>query len=325
MRYHGIMATTHIDRHGERFAKEALEQMVEQFRESERPMWSYWNHMTTLPPIGVAIKEEVELREDGEYQLVAEIELLEEGDIEILPQSNTKGLDCAPEELEDILEDIEPASGYLEISYDPHNFEVNEVKPILQSLDALVETRAHLYVRKAELPPAVLWVLVAFAGGFIARLGELTADKTLELYRQLSEPFKSLLKKAKPKPTADIIFSIPIPGSSTIVEGAIEDAYATNLEEIWPRLPTLYAVAVSIIQRNNKDYFSEIKFLYNPANSKWEINYLTIRKTHKVILGPRYYDPSHPLRKRWDEERKTQKQAISSGEGLAASVGGNPN
>ena len=58
--FEGIAATTHIDRHGERLTKEFLEEVVHQFKEGQQPMWGYWYHMTTLPPVTVTIEQEVE-------------------------------------------------------------------------------------------------------------------------------------------------------------------------------------------------------------------------------------------------------------------------
>lgn len=81
----GVAATTHIDRHGDRLSKEALEQMARDFLEKGHLL--YWNHETTLPPIGLVIQAWVEERKDGEHQLVYEGCLLREKDTYYLPES----------------------------------------------------------------------------------------------------------------------------------------------------------------------------------------------------------------------------------------------
>lgn len=128
-----------------------------------------------------------------------------------------------------------------------------------------------------------------------------------KFYDDLIERFSKLLE-IKPDEKPDVIFSVPIPDSLTLVEGAVEEADKSALDMAWRKLPDLYAIASHIISRNQKDYFAEMKFLYNPSIDNWDINYFTTRKTHKIILGPRYYDPSHPLRERWENELKKMKE-----------------
>ena len=47
---------------------------------------------------------------------------------------------------------------------------------------------------------------------------------------------------------------------------------------VWPKLPELYILAQNIIQKNKSEYFSQLKFLFNPIEKKWEVNYLLTRK-----------------------------------------------
>ncbi len=311
-RFRGVMATTHLDRHGERITREALEQIAE-VDLSAHPLWLNWNHQTTLPPIGVITSQRVEPTEDGEYQLVNEGELLGEEDREFLPRSNVNGLDVTWSEVNETLKSTKPsATGHLEITYDIRNYDSEDVAPIIQSLNEIVPTTEQISVRKAEIPPAVIWVFVGFAAGFVARFGEVTADKLMEkakkFYDDLTGRFSKFLD-IKPDEKPDIIFSVPIPDSLTVIEGAVEDADKMALDVAWRKLPDLYAIASCIISRNQKDYFAEMKFLYNPSTNNWDVNFFTTRKTHKVILGPRYYDPSHPLRKRWESELEKMKDS----------------
>jgi len=312
-----VVATTHRDRHGDRFTKEALEQAVEDFRASDQPLWMNWDHQTTLPPIGITTALKVEPREDGEFQLVAEGEFLDSGHYELLPQSEISGLDIIWAQVAELLNNIElSAEGHIEISYDHINFAPAEVAPVIRSLNELVPTEERHRARKSFVPQPVIWVLVEFAGGIIARFGEVTADKFMKaasaFYKDLSERFAKFLE-IKPAERPDVIFSIPIPNSSTTVEGAVEEADKASLEVAWRKLPELYAIASHSIGQNQKDYFLEMKFLFNPSSKNWEINFFTTRKTRKVIQGPRYYDPSHPLRGRYERELERIKGMNSKG------------
>jgi hypothetical protein len=309
-RIRGIASTTHIDRHGERLSKEALEDMAQNL--SDQAKLIYWNHETTLPPIAMLTNEWVEKREDGEYQLAFEGYFLSNEDIEFLPQSNIEGLDITWEQVTEILNAIPPSpSGHIGISYDPRNFDPEEVTPIIEEMNELVETHQDLYSRKAELPQAVIWILVGFAGGHIAsgfftRLGEMAAEKVVEttkdFYRQLSNRLTKLLEKAKPEDSQpDVIFRLVVPESDTVIEGALESADQISIERVLGKLPVLYAIVVHLLQQNPSDFFSIMRFLYNPTDDNWEINYLVTRKTNKVIKGPRYYDRKHPLRPRYEK------------------------
>ncbi len=64
-----------------------------------------------------------------------------------------------------------------------------------------------------------------------------------------------------------------------------------------------YFGETTVIKSNHKDFFQEAKFLYNPITKSWEINYLAIKKTKRIILGPRYSDQNHPLHHRWAENK----------------------
>ncbi len=306
----GIGATTHVDAHGERFTKEALEQMAQEIAERQQLM--FWNHETTLPPIGLITKAWVEQRDDGEYQLRYEGYLFEDDDVEFLPQSEVQDLDLTWEDVKtEIGSTTSSESGHLTILYDPRNFDDKDAAPIITDISRLVTTESDHYVRKAELPAAVIWMLVGFAGGHIAsgffnKLGEVLADKTIEagrqFYKDLASHIAHLLSKAKPEGRRpDIIWLIPIPDSETRVEGVLEEAVEKNIADALERLPFLYGAAKHIIGKNRSNYFSLMSFLYIPEQKNWDINYLVIKKSNRVIMGPRYYVPTHPLRARYEQ------------------------
>lgn len=53
------------------------------------------------------------------------------------------------------------------ITYDPRNFDPEDVTPLIEEINELVKTQQGLYIRKAALPHAVIWMLVGFAAGHI--------------------------------------------------------------------------------------------------------------------------------------------------------------
>lgn len=73
-----IVATTHVDRHRDRIAKEALEGLVDQSRKHLIPV--LFNHDPRVPPVGRMIGAEIQSLPDGEFALVATSEIFEPGD-----------------------------------------------------------------------------------------------------------------------------------------------------------------------------------------------------------------------------------------------------
>jgi hypothetical protein len=310
--FQGIASTTHIDKHGERVSREFLEQQVIDFKNKQQPLLGFWNHFNTLPPITITTDQLVEKREDGEYQLVVKGEILEEGDFEDLLNTNIIVNEITEKEIEAAIIKLQHSNkDELKILYDPRNFNPSDVDPIIASLNELVPVKSGHYIRKAEFPHPVIFVLLAFATGFIARLGEVAANKVLKkassFVDEFNNRFTQLVEYSNQNLKPDLVFSIQIPNSNVDVEGAIEEVDKEVLKGIWMKLPELYCLAEKIINDNRNGYFYQLNFLFNPITKKWEVNYLITRKTNRVILGPRYIDPSHPLRKRWETERENYK------------------
>lgn len=80
-----ILATTHVDLHGDKFTREALEGAAAQLG-SDAYLPVLWNHDPRIPPIGRAIGAEVVRRDDGEFNLEAISEMFEAGEIPSLSE-----------------------------------------------------------------------------------------------------------------------------------------------------------------------------------------------------------------------------------------------
>jgi hypothetical protein len=149
----------------------------------------------------------------------------------------------------------------------------------------------------------VLWVFLSFAfggiaQGFFARIGELIADHTIASapkLKLLGSKLSELMHNQQPENRGDIIFGIPLLNSKTVVEAAIESVNETSVEIALGKLSEVYAEASRLIAANREDYFDQIKYIFNPRENVWEVNYLIIKSNREIILGPRYYDANHPL------------------------------
>jgi hypothetical protein len=308
-KYHGIMATTHVDKHNECLSKEALENMAEQINNREKIQWMNWNHQTTLPPIGFMDKAWVEQLEDGEYGLFFEATALTDQKNLVI----VKDLEI----FKDDLDNADLAIADIQLAYDPRNFSTKDIQAVADKLSSQYPVEHHPYIRKAEFPPSVIWLVVGFiaggvATGFLNRIGEIVADKVMEVTGQklknIGEILVPLEKMTLTKDRPDYIFIIPMKNSDVNVEGALECPDATTLIQACEKLPELYIYAKKLLLQNREGYFSDLKFLYNPLTNLWEINFLTIRDTHQVVLGKRYFVPEHPLRVRYEEQLREVKE-----------------
>ena len=131
--FRGIASTTHEDIHGERVTREFLEQQAAMFKENQQIMWGYWNHLTTMPPTMIVTNQEVEKRDDGEYQLVVQGERFEEEYFETYTKSGIEIPTITKQDIfETIKEEQDSDSGKLIIQYDPRNFDSDEINPIIE-------------------------------------------------------------------------------------------------------------------------------------------------------------------------------------------------
>jgi hypothetical protein len=73
-----IIATTHVDLHGERLAISALEDMVRQVDEAYIPVM--WNHDIRFPPLGRSVSAKIIELPDDEHALETESEIWEPSD-----------------------------------------------------------------------------------------------------------------------------------------------------------------------------------------------------------------------------------------------------
>src|SRR5437867_3089921 len=156
-----VLATTRVDRHGDRFTKSALENTAAQAKRAYIPMM--FNHDPRIPPLGRTIDAEVRQLPDGEYALVAISEVFEPGDDLVKP---TEGRELK-------LRTFEP--GRLTVVHD-RSYQDDDDQGILLELSQLPDIRLESEEKKALEPLSVLLLALggaatAFATGFIGKMG----------------------------------------------------------------------------------------------------------------------------------------------------------
>lgn len=176
----GILASTHIDTHGDLFTLEALEKAAIQSEQQFLPV--NFNHDPRIPPLGRMVKAEVVQLPDGEHGLVAHSEIFEPGDV-ITPLPGR----------ERPLHQVE--TGTIEVVFD-RSYRSELDTSTLEEIQGLPGVSTSCLEKKALEPLSVLtvafglWAAASYFSGFLNQMGADTWDflktriKTLQKRRR---------------------------------------------------------------------------------------------------------------------------------------------
>jgi hypothetical protein len=180
IRTHSRIATTHVDLHGERFTRQALESAARQISECYIPI--LWNHDIRHPPIGRTVSAQVVRLPDGEYALDTVGECWEEGDTPESLGGDGRSLRIRTENYE-----------RFGVRYD-RSFRDGDGQALVRDLSSLAGIEPEFEGKKAAEPVSVLVIAAgAFAAGGIVHgfLGRLGSD----LYDALKEKLKGFFQR----------------------------------------------------------------------------------------------------------------------------------
>ena len=176
----GVLATSHVDRHGDQVSVEALRSLVEQVERTYIPQTM--DHDPRIPPVGRLVSAELRVREDGEFEVFGTTELFDEGeppykdDGRLMPIATVHGEE-------------------LEVFYD-RSYENDADRETLDEIRGLTAGRLQPELKKAFEPLSLLalagvFAIGAFAGGFLNKMGsdawDATKEKLKELFRRKRE------------------------------------------------------------------------------------------------------------------------------------------
>lgn len=166
-----VMATTHVDRHNDRFALEGLESLATQVNSTYLPF--IFNHDPRCAPMGRVIKADLIALADGEHAIEAEVEIFEPGPLPPLDLSRASPFRDLPADT-------------LLLTID-RTFSLPEFENAVSGIATLFGHQPRYEVKKALDPIAVLGIGLGsvavgkFAGSFFSRLGSNSAD-TFSMY-----------------------------------------------------------------------------------------------------------------------------------------------
>lgn len=180
----GIIATSHINSHGDMLSPEGLKEMVKQINTQYIPIMI--EHDPRIPPQGRIKSARLIKLKDGHHAVEGIKEIFEEGDeiIEVDPSREIP--------LQTYERDV------LQITFD-RSYGGKESQRIINDISKLLHSSPQQYEKKALEPISVLiigggFILGSIATGFFTKLG---ADAWDALKRKLKKLFQKKIKEAQ--------------------------------------------------------------------------------------------------------------------------------
>lgn len=257
----GTIANTLIDKRGERISKEALESMVSQVKEKYIPI--NIEHDPRVPTQGRIADAYLREREDGEYEVVAELEIFEEGD----SISSTKGT-------KNIVERKLPADKFI-LNFD-RNFNNDADQENVSEISRLLNAQSQLSVKNSLDPIGVVEIagIVAFgaiAKGFLSKIGsdalEATKKQLAKIFSRKKEGEKEKILTLSFKVIKnDVEFDIEVHTTNPDKE-AIDKLFNEGLAELDDLVPMLYQEEANLHKMvfEYKKEGMEIKYAVNKS------------------------------------------------------------
>jgi hypothetical protein len=287
MKQEVILATTHIDLHFERFTKNALEQMNEIINGDAKPLVTY-DHDMAIPPAGKILESRIELREDGEYQLVATQEFFERTQWVELEDGTRVFKQESETDRHPFSNKYEEVSDEYAVSFDFVNFESKEaVRSFIQEVEEQsgTEFEAGMHGRKSLIPDPefIIQLSKVIAGYLLAKkvidkvgdkVAELIAEDVAKFYSFARSVIFTAAKYSRPK-GRPITYIFVAPGDPYIEFVA----RSTNPDLVTDAvlLEKLEAALSKAAYLHRKLGAVRIQYLLNDKG-EWEFNYLLTDK-----------------------------------------------
>jgi hypothetical protein len=284
MKREAILATTNLDRHFERFTKEVLVKMVEDVNNDSAAILYTIEHDTTIPPFGKTIKAELELREDGEYQVVATNEFFEEIEWLELSDGTKVFKQGSKEDRRPFRNRYSELKDDYSIGVDWNNFEPkSEYEKYLEDIrnDSNVEFSSGHFGRKSYIPdPEIIIGIVKLIGTYLIakkgldkigdKIGDIAAEETEKFYKFIKSAVINSVKYLKPanrpKTYVFIIYHEPLIEFVAKTKDADKVVSALTIEKLEKTLD-------SVVELINKFKATRVQYILD-EDGEWKFNYL---------------------------------------------------
>ncbi len=279
-----ILATTNLDRHNERFPKEVLEKIVDDINTSDTSIINTIEHDTTIPPCGKVIKAEIQLRDDGEYQVVATNEYFEEIEWLELNDGTTIFKQGSKEDRRPFKNRYSELKDEYSIGVDWNNFEPkSDYKNYLEEVknDSNVEFSNGHFGRKSYIPdPEIIIGIVKILGTYLIakkglekigdKVGDIAAEETEKFYRFVKSAVLNGVKYLKPANRANtyvfVIYPEPLIEFVAKTKDAEKVISALKIEKLDSALD-------NVAELINRFGATRVQYILDEAG-EWKFNYL---------------------------------------------------
>jgi len=296
MIYKGIAATTKVDAHNIRIAKEALEQAAHDINEGKCAPAVVIEHDLTILPIGKVYKAFVDSFDEEDYALHIEQEIFENVSSTIV---NGEKYMVVKSDVDDrpFASDIISNNEKLIVGTDSVNFESDEkAKEYLNGLRAEFDIDVQRFCRKSVIPdPELVFQLVENSVKYlliylcskqvVERVGDVLVDTAVNeaknLYALVKKAIKAGSKYLIPenRPVTYIFkgsfnYIIELIVKTTNPDVAISALNKEKLKEAIDKIDNIKEQFPKILR---------VQLIYNENEDKWEFNYLTTEVG--VVIG----------------------------------------
>lgn len=278
-----LLATTHVDSHGMKMTREALEGAVRQINGDIVPGMGV-EHDVTIPPLGKFVEAFVHKLPDGEYGLFATPIFYSEKKSSIveLPNGELGRMDVW-EDKRPFVDRHEGVPEQMEISYDLVNFESNdEMEKFLKALEEDGPFKQQLLIRKSLIPDPELIIkltqhgistLLAYKAlnTFGKKVKEDLNNDLINIYSKIRNAMVNYAKCCIPK-NRPVTYLLVLPGSPSqefVIKTTDPNVAVKAISE--EEISEVLSEAEKFITSFNAQ---KIQFIFSNEEEQWKFNYL---------------------------------------------------
>ena len=299
----GIGATTHMDRHNCRIAKEALEDAVKDMNEGLYAVGVGMEHDPTVMPIGKVLSGRMVMFEDGEYGIEIEQEIFEKCHIYKDVENEKWYIVESETDKRPFADTLAETIHNMKVAVDPVNFSSEDYEKLLEFYEKDCSLDTECFIRKSVVPdPEIIFTFVkgtlaVLAGNKITeKLAGQMANDAVKLYEVIKKAVLETLKRLKPgnKLVTYVIkeynpYLIELVVAAETPEPLLEALQPEKMRQIEKRIENF---------TNTFDVdIAKIQCIYNIERQKWEVNYVST-KEGQVIGSEKCYKKTTELVKK---------------------------
>lgn len=284
------LSSTHIDLHGMRMSKKALEDAAKLVNSDRNPRVGL-EHDMSFPPLGRITDAEVLKGKDGEYYLVGYREYFDERKQTTLKDGSLLYIEYFKNGGKPFAEAKPDVVDKIQINADPSNFENREEMEALiddiEKASGIEFSKQHL-LRKSHIPDPEMVIkltgILAVGIGIIAskvteKTGEAIGEDVAKFYKLVRASVIGMVKRAIPK-LRPITFIFEIHEENVIIELLIK---SNNPDFVVGAFNKSKVDTIKQKVETSKDIFGaeKIQFMFNEKD-EWELTYMLTDKGETI-------------------------------------------